>query len=93
MEEHNYFCIEKTEYDEMKEAAMKYHQIVAAAFSEAELYEYSKEPRLTLNNLEGIFRFLCPAEWDARLRELVALKEQKERIAELVALNEKKEAN
>ena len=93
MEDHNYFCIEKEEYDRIKEAAMKYHQIVEAAFAAAELYEYSKEPRLTIDNLEMIFKILCPVEWETKLRELVALKEEKEKIVELVALNKKKEAN
>lgn len=80
MEDHNYICIEKEEYDRIKESDMKYRQLVAAAFAEAELYEYSKEPRLTLNNLETIFKILCPIEWETKRIELIALKDMKEDI-------------
>lgn len=75
MEDHNYICIEKEEYDSLHKRAFLLETFMYHLFKKARLYDYGSTPELRFDDVEDIVEYLFPFEYEKQIEKFTEKKE------------------
>lgn len=75
MEDHNYICIEKEEYDDLHKKEFLLEALMYNLFKRARLYDYGSTPELRFDDVEDIVEYLFPFEYEKHIKRLTEKKE------------------